>query len=148
MPGFRRRWLSGLAGLGVAMITGCMPDRQAEEPPQDVPQQSGGNLERHGRIYPNLVLHQDSEKGTEFWIKLEIGLDSLGSDTIARIHRILRRPVPDSLLVLDSLITPQMDKQAEKPRRAFRDIIRCAIQDNIDKMANTAQRRCREMPQI
>src|SRR5690348_12742045 len=91
-------------------------------PPLPAPSPTQIEADR-GRRFPNLVLIQDSEKGFEFWVRLEVGLDStnITPTQLARIQTILLSPASQgSTAELEGLIGPAIDKAA---RPAFRQIV-------------------------
>ena len=131
----------GLCWLLIMTLLGC--GRAPSPPPSRALEGDAPSADRvpRGRIIPNLVLHEDSEKGAEFWVKLEIGLNGMSADTLAMVQSALQRPISGpKLKQLEALIWPRIDRDA---RVAFRQMIHCAFQDNLEIATSTgAQPKC------
>ena len=125
---------SGLLGLLVLGAIGCKSP--AEKPPQErVPPEPSAT---RGRFFPNLVVTYDPGNGVnELWVKLEVPLDGMGKEGTEKALALLKEGSKESLKELrDSMLSVMKrpydpNKPDKKPRKAFRQIVRCAFDDNI-----------------
>ena len=94
-----------------------------------------------GRIIPNLVVIYDPKNDVdELWVRMEIPLDKLndvpGKDGTEKVLQLLEDGSDSALTRLQGLVLPIMDDPTsypagKSPRKAFKEIVRCALLDNI-----------------
>ena len=121
-------------------LTACSP-RPAPAPAPSPQQPLSADSRDSGRKVPNLVLHQDSEKGIEFWVKLEIGIPDPAEATT--LLKDLANPTQDALKDVWSIVSKRFDPEA---RPAFKAIVYCAIQDAIDSKVGAGKDSCPPAP--
>ena len=117
---------------------GCKSTPPVESPREEVPKAPEGGLKRLGRFFPNLVVIYDpGNRVNEFWVRQEIPLEGLGEGGTAEVLDLLKQGTAKSLDSLRKIVLPIMDKPYdpqkpdEMPRKAFKEMVRCAFMDNI-----------------
>jgi hypothetical protein len=118
--------VQALLGLVLIASVGC-PGPDGSRTP-DV------TLNPRGRILPNLIVHEDHQKGSEFWVQLEIDLAKMPEADLKRLQDLVRNPTPDGLTEAEKLVTPHWGDNGVTPRKAFKEIVHCAFLDNIEKL--------------